>query len=364
MRLQRVDNEITGFYTLDGRVWFVDFDPILLPTLGEEALFGLLVNSDERTLTARWDQVQAQTGAVLVPGLKPIARSGKVLLEWRRLKDAVGYNVYRGPFNATPDQLLRVSSDQVAGTSFTDDSAGVVNGTRLTYAVAALFRGEDGSLVQGPLVAATVTPPATPEEWAGAGLNASVVPGTAAYDAATGTFALEGPGWGDSDLADAGYFLHQRIEGDVQITARLLTRPTGNIIRQAGLAVRESLHAGARQMRIGFAPGSNWYSPDGVGGLHVDRRTDADRIRQYRRLLRARDVTLPLVLRLTRQGDSITAEYSLDDGKTFQVGQTYAFTQPLEKTLFVGLYINAGHDGTSRTTISKTQFSGVTIRKP
>jgi hypothetical protein len=132
--------------------------------------------------------------------------------------------------------------------------------------VAAVFTGADGNPVEGPLAAVPATPAAVPSEWAGSSLNASPVSGTAAYDVATDTFTLRGPGWGDSDLADAGYFLNQRIEGDTQITARLLARPTGSTSRQAGLMIREGLDAGARQIRIGFAPAFNDYAVDGKGG--------------------------------------------------------------------------------------------------
>jgi hypothetical protein len=364
MRLQRGGNEITGFYSQDGRLWYPDFDPVTLPDLPGEALFGLMVNSDRNTLTATWDQVQVQAGAVLVPGLKVSARDGKVLLEWRRLKDAVAYNVYRGPAGATRDQLLPVNTDRVAGISFADNSPGLANGTPLTYAVAAVFAGADGSPVEGPLVAVPAAPAAVPGEWAGISLNASPVSGAAAYDAATDTFTLRGSGWGDSDLADAGYFLNQRIEGDTQITARLLTRPTGSASRQAGLMLREGLDAGARQMRIGFAPVSNAYAADGKGGLHVDQRTGTDVVRRFKRLLSSSSVTLPIVLRLTRQGETITAEYSLDDGKTFEAGGSYTFAPPLEKSLFVGLYVNAGSEEGSRRNTSEAKFSGAVIRKP
>jgi hypothetical protein len=190
------------------------------------------------------------------------------------------------------------------------------------------------------------------------------VSGDAAYDAGSDTFTLRGPGWGDGDLADAGYFLNQRIEGDAQITARLPARPTGNRLHQAGLMIREALDAGARQMRIGFAPLANPYNSAGKGSLHADWRTGPDTVRRYRRLRPAGDVPLPIVLRLTRTGDTITAEYSVDDGKTFEPGQSYTFAAPLEKSLFVGLYVNAGHDGAGRRVLSTARFSGVTIGKP
>lgn len=365
MRLQRSGNQITGYYSSDGLLWYPDFDPVTLPTLGEAALFGLLANSDKKSLTARWDQVQVQTGAPLVSGLKASARDGKILLEWRPVKDAVAYNVYRGPAGATREQLLQVNTDQVAGASFSDTGPGLINGTSMTYAVAVVFRGADGNPVQGPLAAVRATPTTgVPGEWTGGNLESSPVSGDAAYDAATDTFTLRGPGWGGGDLGDTGYFLSRPIEGDTRIMARLVARPTGQVLRQAGLMIRESLAPDARQMRIGFAPQANGSASDGKGGLHVDWRTGPDTVRRYRRLQPASAVPLPILLRLTRTGDTITAEYSVDDGKTFAPGQSYTFAVPLEKSLFVGIYVSAGHDGGGRNTLSTARFSGVVIGKP
>src|SRR5262249_2106421 len=80
-------------------------------------------------------------------------------------------------------------------------------------------------------------------------------PGSAAFDPATGEITLRGSGdiigvWGDQ-----AYFLGQPVEGDVQITARILSPPTGKgNFRLAGLMIRESLEADARNMVIGIRP--------------------------------------------------------------------------------------------------------------
>jgi hypothetical protein len=74
LRLQRVGNAISGFYSTDGTLWSPDFDPASLPTLANDALFGLLVNNvsganQNQLYTARFDQVQVQSGAVLVTSM-------------------------------------------------------------------------------------------------------------------------------------------------------------------------------------------------------------------------------------------------------------------------------------------------------
>ena len=67
---------------------------------------------------------------------------------------------------------------------------------------------------------------------------------------------------------------------------------------------------------------------------------------------------LPIVLRLTRQGDTITARYSTDEGKSFQAAcEPMTFDSPLPKTVYAGLAITA-HDA-SQT--SEARFSGLRV---
>jgi regulation of enolase protein 1 (concanavalin A-like superfamily) len=68
---------------------------------------------------------------------------------------------------------------------------------------------------------------------------------------------------------------------------------------------------------------------------------------------------LPITLRLTRRGDTLTAEYSTDEGKSFQAVDRYLFVPPLPKTLHVGLLITADN----RTRVSEARFSVPQIRK-
>jgi hypothetical protein len=137
---------------------------VILPTLPDQALFGLAICSishTERT-SARFDQVQLASGAVMVPGLRGCAGDRRVQLQWQPLHNAVGYQIYRGPGGATPAQLVRLTSDRVVGTSFVDTEAGLANGVTQTYAVAPVFRQSDGNLVEGPQVAVEATPTGVP----------------------------------------------------------------------------------------------------------------------------------------------------------------------------------------------------------
>lgn len=368
LRLQRVGNEIAGFYSQDGSVWTqASLPPRSLPTLQEEALLGLAVCSHKpgSLLTAKFDQVSLGPGMVTPYGLQACGGDRAVLLQWRPLRTAVAYNVYRGPA-AARDQLVKLTADAVAGSSFTDTSAGLMNGVPVVYAVAAVFRGADGSPVEGPRVAVLGTPVGVPAGWMGCSLNEGPQTGSAVYDAATGEIILRGSGSGfadaPDDVVDQGYVLSQTAEGDVQITSRMLTKPTGKgSYRIAGVMIRGSLDAGAPYLMIGIQPTP--HLPDRLSGLLRQWRTAADV--STRRVLSIKDTALklPIVLRLTRRGNVITPEYSLDDGQSFHAEAPVTFAPPLANTLRVGLAITGGTGFGARDGFSEAMFSGLEIRK-
>jgi regulation of enolase protein 1 (concanavalin A-like superfamily) len=368
LRLERVGNEIAGFYSQDGSVWTqASFPPRSLPTLPEEALFGLAVCSHKAgsLLTAKFDQVTLQPGLVSPYGLLACGGDRAVLLQWRPLKNAVAYNVYRGPA-ATRDQLVKLNADAVAGASYTDASAGLVNGTPVVYAVAAVFRGADGSPIEGPLVAVLGTPVAVPSGWMGCSLNEGPRTGSAVYDVSTGEITLRGSGFGlaeaPDDVVDQGYFLSQMVESDAQITVRMLTKPTGNgTYRIAGLMIRESLDADARYVMIGIQPTP--HLPDRLSGLLRQWRAAAHGPTGRALSIKDAALNLPITLRLTRRGNVITPAYSLDDGQTFQADPPITFAPPLAHTLHVGLAISGGTGFRARDGISEALFSGLEITR-
>jgi regulation of enolase protein 1 (concanavalin A-like superfamily) len=354
LRLQRVGNEMAAFYSRDSRVWIqADFAPRTLPTLPEEALFGLSVASQKNgaLTTGKLDSVQVQTGTALVSGVTACGGNGAVLLQWRPLKGAKAYNVYRGPAPATPGRLAKLNTDRIAASSFTDNSADLVNGTLFTYAVAAVFPGANGQPVEGPLVAVAARPVAMPPGLLGCSLNEGPNTGSAAVDPATGQIALRGSGIFYFDNGEQGYFLGQSAEGDVQVTTRLLTPPTGNgRVNEAGLMVRESLDTGARNLMIQI---SHVDPPRAIGWQW---RTSANMgaTREWRAAPQ-----LPVLLRLTRHGNTITPEYSADDGKTFQAGRAITFDPPLANVLDVGLFVTSD----DRSQSSQATFSGLEVKR-
>jgi hypothetical protein len=172
LRLQRVGNQIAGFYSKNGELWTPAkaaeddgterFPPQEIPTLKEQALIGMSItsHSDGDLATGKVDKVSLQPGIVSITALKGTGNGKAVLLEWPALKSAVTYtyNVYRGPAGATRDKMVKVNTDPIAGASFTDNSTDLVPGTMVTYAVAAVGKGADGNPVEGPLVSIEAAP--------------------------------------------------------------------------------------------------------------------------------------------------------------------------------------------------------------
>jgi hypothetical protein len=357
LRLQRVGSEIAGFYSRDGSLWFqANFAPQSLASLPEQALFGLAVTSQRQGALAigQLDQVSVQPGSVSVYGIQACGGDKAVLLQWRPLKHAVGYNVYRGPAGAARDALVKLNAERVAGASFTDNSEGLANGTPATYAVAAIVPGADGNPAEGPLVALTATPVAAPAGLMGCSINEGLMSGGAAFDPATGEITLRGTGLFVFDTFDQLYFLSQPVEGDAQNTVQARTRPTlSHDWARAGLMIRESLDPGARHLTL-------WISR--ARGLFTQWRAATDQLTEgpERFPLGATSLRAPITLRLTRRGNTVTPEYSIDDSTTFQpAGRPITFDPPLASMLHIGLAITAAH----RSAINQARFSIPEVKK-
>jgi regulation of enolase protein 1 (concanavalin A-like superfamily) len=356
LRLQRAGHEIAGFYSSDGQVWTqADFSPQPLPTLQQAALLGLAVTShqDGKLTTATFDQVSLQQGATSVYGLQASGGEGSVQLQWRPLPEAVGFNLYRGPAGATVAQLSKLNDQPVAGASFTDRSEGLVSDTPVSYAVAAVFKGAGGEPVQGPLVAVLATPVTLQPGWTGSSINVNREPGAAAFDPASGEITLRASGGDIWFLSDQFYFLSQPVDGVTQITVKALTPPSGaDPDANAGLMIRESLDGSAPHALIALTANRAL-----LFKYRATAHGNADGPSEW--AIKPGSVKTPITLRLTRQGRTITPEYSIDDGQTFQsAGEPLTFDHDLPGTLYVGLALTSHQ----RSQISQAKFKDVTIR--
>jgi hypothetical protein len=109
--------------------------------------------------------------------------------------------------------LTRLNTDQVAGASFTDNSAGLVNDTVFSYAVAPIFTGADGSPTEGPRVGVLARPVALPQGLFGCQIGGGESIAMTTVDTATGAMVIRASG-GLFFAADQFYFVGQ-AHGDL-----------------------------------------------------------------------------------------------------------------------------------------------------
>jgi regulation of enolase protein 1 (concanavalin A-like superfamily) len=369
LRTQRVGNEFSGYVSYDGQLWI--YTSTQNVSMAEKANFGIHVMShdDGKLDTVEFDNVAALPGVTAVAGVQACGSENGVLLQWKPLKGAQSYNLYRGPESleisaVKLEQLQKINADTVSQASFTDNSGDLKPGARYVYAVAAVTNGQEGARVA---VLAGKPGPSTPP----AGFNYTVIGDNNEGECALGStgVAVDANGVitmrsGGHDIWDDGddcTFLHQKVSGDFRITVAMLRLPSATSSwAKAGPMVRESVDRGSRQVL---------FAALGLEGAVVSWRTETDggsastdsegngRALDWNT---ARDAVAkaPLYLRLTRQGDKITPEYSLD-GTTFQPGSDPITVSGLKTELEVGV-AHTSHDATR---VSEVKFRDVKIEK-
>jgi hypothetical protein len=271
-----------------------------------------------------------------------------VSLWWRPVPAALGYRLYRGPAGATRSQLVPLTSQPLTATAFTDQESGLENGRTQTYGLAAVFPAESAGSgrpashapaepwVEGPLVTFPATPAATPAGFLGYSINEGGRTGSVGFDATTGVITIRGSGADIWDLADHFYYLSRPVVGDFRATVMALTRPTAvDEWAKAALMLRDSIDPGARHLHLGISPAHGLYLQ--CRSFTNDYTDDVGSPRAIPAALKP-----PLMLRLIRQGDKITAQYSTDHGKSFRTaGDPVTFYPPLPRSVFVGLAVTA-----------------------
>jgi TolB protein len=218
--------------------------------------------------------------------------------------------------------------------------------------LAALFK-IDGGVVEEPLATLPLAPVALPPGFLGSSTNEGEHAGSARFDPGTGEITLQGSGWDIWDAADGFYFVSRPVDGDFQITVTALTRPTRtHEAAEAGLMIREGLEAGSRHAML---------VTQAAHGLSLQWRPIKGEGTEFTEAIAAETLQLPLMLRLTRRGNTITAHYSLDEGRSFQAaGDPILFAPPLAKGVHAGLAITA-HD---ESQVSEAKFRDLKIEPP
>jgi hypothetical protein len=154
MMLVRVGNVLQTFTTPDGKIW----TPLssLTLTLPETAAFGIAVSGRDAGVvtTAKLDNIAIQEGVVPLTGVESAATKNLAFIAWDPVAAAVGYNIYRGAKDATPDKLTLLKTVAAPAEYFIDDTVTTDAKKDLQYVIVGVFKAADGKMFEGPAVRA------------------------------------------------------------------------------------------------------------------------------------------------------------------------------------------------------------------
>ena len=211
-----------------------------------------------------------------------------------------------------------------------------------TYSVSARATDDDGATTTSVAVSVTVDPPAPslPSPWQSQDIGAVGPAGRASANGAV--FSLSGGGadvWGNTD---AFHFTWQRVSGDVDVIARVVSVEYVHAWVKAGVMVRERLTADSAHafMLVSPAKGRPFQRRLANGGLSTSTASVG---------------VAPAWVKLERRGNVISAFVS-DDGVAWTLLASETFAMATEA--HVGLAVSS-HDATRLATAT---FDNVTVR--
>ncbi|ADD42640.1 PQQ-dependent sugar dehydrogenase [Stackebrandtia nassauensis] len=178
--------------------------------------------------------------------------------------------------------------------------------------------------------------PRPPDPWVETNVGARTQDGWASYK--DGEFTVNGSGWDIWDTTDEFHYANRPLSGDGRITARLTSQTDTDDWAKAGVMIKESTQAGARYAAVAVTPDNgvrmqaNFNEDDGGFAYQPGNAW----------------------LRLTRSGDTFTAETSDDGTNWTRIGTT---TLTMAKDVTIGLFSTA-HDNTE---FSKAVFDSVDV---
>jgi regulation of enolase protein 1 (concanavalin A-like superfamily) len=191
------------------------------------------------------------------------------------------------------------------------------------------------------LAGAGAPPPAT--DWLHTDVGSVGAAGS--HDVSGGTLTVRGSGHDIWDAADGFHFVYRTVTGDCTIVARVGAITNTHAWAKAGVMIRESLAANARNTFVYLTPSS---------GLAAQNRASTGGTTSF--TAGPWGLAAPYWIRLVRTGSSVVASASAD-GSNWTTVATY--TVSLGTTVHVGLAVTSHHNGALATgTFSNVGVSG------
>ncbi len=185
-------------------------------------------------------------------------------------------------------------------------------------------------------IAEVVQPPADPlpSPWLHSDIGSVGFAGDATH--ANGTFIMSASGSDVWDNADAFHFAYQSLSGDGEIIARVQSESATDPYTKAGVMIRESLAAGAKNVFVPLMP---------AHGSQIQYRTTTNGASSF---VAGPNVTAPYYVRLRRQGDVVTAFIANSAGAWQQIGKV---TVALGSNAYIGLALTAHNNALTATAL-------------
>jgi fibronectin type 3 domain-containing protein len=256
----------------------------------------------------------------------PRVTASEVDLVWQiNSTDQTGFQVERSTEPATGFQV--VAQVDPTQNTYTDNT--VAGATAYYYRVEAV-KGDYVSTPSNVVRANVSANPLTDHQ----DIGDVAMPGNASYG--EGIYTVQASGDDVFGSADAFHYFYRPLPGDGEIVARVLSVQNTDPFAKAGVMIRESLAADARNAFLLITP-----NPD--NGVRFQRRFDpgGDTTRNF-------DVgfTAPYWLRLVREGNTFTAYRSADGVDWISLGSV---TITMANDVYVGLALTAHNNSALNT---------------
>jgi uncharacterized repeat protein (TIGR03806 family) len=191
-------------------------------------------------------------------------------------------------------------------------------------------------------------PVGLPSPWAHQDVGNVAFVGDANYS--VGAFTMDASGadiWG---TADGFHFVHQPLDGDGTLVARVDTVENTHSWAKAGVMIRQSLTAGSKHAFMAITPGN---------GAAFQRRTSTGGSSTH---TAGTSVTAPYWVRLSRSGNTFTG-YQSADGQAWSPVGSISISMPAEVN--VGLAVTS-HDNSQvcTATFSQVSLTGPNVNTP
>lgn len=160
---------------------------------------------------------------------------------------------------------------------------------------------------------------------------------------------------GDGNLTaeeESLHFMYQKMSGDIQITAQILSDTKVAPHNREGVMIRESLDEGAPLAMSGIS-----VRGDDRVGVFYHRENPNTRVGETDPIV---GPTTPYWVRLTKVGDIITGFIS-EDGENWQVVSSMTF--PDTDEVYVGLAVDAANENNMIRNLNRVEFTNVEVEE-